>query len=44
MFENSADKILVKDTDQGALIQGRIDDLELLCKAYEMGKIKERAI
>lgn len=44
VFENSAYKILVRDTDQGADIQRRIEDLTLLCKAYEMGKIKERAI
>ena len=43
VFEHSADKILVKDTDQGAHIQRRIDDLMLLCRAYETGKIKERA-
>lgn len=44
VFENSASKILVKDTDQGVRIQRRIDDLLLLCKAYETGKIKERAV
>ena len=44
VFENSAYKILVRDTDQGADIQRRIEDLTLLCKAYETGKIKERAI
>ena len=44
VFENSKQKILVKDTDQGKEIQGRIDDLTLLCKAYEAGRIKERTI
>lgn len=42
VFEPSAEKILVKDTDQGAEIQRRIDDLKLLGKAYETGRIKER--
>ena len=42
VFEPSAEKILVKDTDQGAEIRRRIDDLELLGKAYETGRIKER--
>ena len=44
VFEPSAEKILVKDTDQGAEIQRRIDDLALLGKAYETGRIKERTI
>ena len=44
VFENSAHRILVKDTDQGAEIQRRIDDLTLLGKAYESGIIKEKAI
>ena len=44
VFENSAHRILVKDTDQGAEIQRRIDDLALLGKAYESGIIKEKAI
>ena len=44
VFETSAQKILVKDTDQGAEIQRRIDDLALLGKAYETGRIKERAV
>ncbi len=42
VFEPSAEKILVKDTDQGAEIERRIDDLKLLGKAYETGRIKER--
>ena len=44
VFENSMRKILVKDTDQGAQIQRRIDDLSLLGKAYESGRIKERTV
>ena len=44
VFEPSAEKILVKDTDQGLEIQRRIDDLALLGKAYESGRIKERTI
>ena len=44
VFENSERKMLVKDTDQGAKIQKRIDDLTLLCKAYEEGRIKERTV
>ena len=44
VFEPSAEKILVKDTDQGLEIQRRIDDLTLLGKAYESGRIKERTI
>lgn len=44
VFENSAHRIFVKDTDQGAEIQRRIDDLTLLGKAYESGIIKEKAI
>lgn len=44
VFENSKRKILVKDTDQGKKIQKRIDDLKLLCEAYETGRIKERTV
>ena len=44
VFEPSAEKILVKDTDQGLEIQRHIDDLALLGKAYESGRIKERTI
>ena len=44
VFENSKHKILVKDTDKGIEIQKRIDDLLLLCKAYESGRIKERTV
>ena len=44
VFEHSQYKILVKDTDQGAELQRRIDDLSLLVKAFETGRIKERTI
>ena len=44
VFESSAKKILLRDTDQGARIQRRIDDLTLLGKAYESGRIKERTV
>ena len=44
VFESSAKKILLRDTDQGAQIQRRIDDLTLLGKAYESGRIKERTV
>ncbi len=44
VFENSENKILVKDTDIGAEIQARIDDLMLLRGAYETGLIKERSV
>lgn len=44
VFESSKNKILVKDTDQGKDIKKRIEDLTLLCKAYESGRIKERTI
>ena len=44
VFEYSQEKILVKDTDQGAEIQNKIDDLMLLCKAFETGQIKERTV
>ena len=44
VFENSERKILVKDTDQGKKIQKRIEDLTLLCEAYETGRIKERTV
>lgn len=44
VFEPLAEKILVKDTDQGARIQRRIEDLTLLGKAYESGRIKERTV
>ena len=44
VFEHSENKILVKDTDQGAQIKRRIEDLTLLGKAYELGRIKERTV
>ena len=44
VFEYSQYKILVKDTDQGAEIERRIDDLSLLVKAFETGRIKERTV
>ena len=44
VFENSERKILVKDTDQGKKIQKQIEDLTLLCEAYETGRIKERTV
>lgn len=44
VFEDSRRRILVKDTDQGKRIQKRIDDLKLLCEAYETGRIKERTV
>lgn len=44
VFEYSKDKILVKDTDQGAEIRARIDDLHRLEAAFESGQIKERAV
>jgi len=43
VFEHSAYKMLVKDTDQGKEIQNLINDLVLLVEAYERGRIKERA-
>ena len=43
VFEHSSYKMLVKDTDQGKEIQNLIDDLMLLVRAYESGRIKERA-
>ncbi len=44
VFESSKDKILVKNTDKGIVIQQKIDDLLTLVKEYEKGKIKEKAI
>ncbi len=44
VFEHSEDKILVMDTDVGAELQARIDDLMLLREAYELGIIKERSV
>lgn len=41
VFEPSADKICVRDTDIGKRIQEKIEDLKLLLEAYEYGSIKE---
>ena len=37
-------RILIRDTDQGKILQEQITDLELLLDAYRTGRIKERAI
>ncbi len=42
VFEHSDRKILVKDTDEGIKLQKQIDDLNMLHRAYEKGRIKER--
>ncbi len=44
VFENLESKILLKDTDHGKVLQQQIDDLLTLVKAYEEGRIKEKAI
>ncbi len=44
VFEYSAYKILVKDTDQGVEIQNKIDDLMQLAEAFQRGIIKEKTI
>lgn len=36
------DRVMVRDTDDGADLKTRIDDLKLLIEAYKMGIIKER--
>ncbi len=41
IFEPSADKICVRDTDVGKRIQEKIEDLTLLLAEYERGAIKE---
>ncbi len=41
VFEHSNKDILVKNTDTGKKISERIEDLTMLFKAYETGKIKE---
>ncbi len=41
IFEPSADKICVRDTDVGKRIQEKIEDLTLLLSEYERGAIKE---
>jgi len=42
IFERSADKIRVKDTDTGRAISVKISDLESLLESFESGSIKER--
>lgn len=42
IFEHSADKIRVKDTDTGRRLTAKIDDLMHLLEGYETGIIKER--
>ena len=37
-------RMLIRDTDQGKILQEQITDLELLLDAYRTGRIKERAI
>ncbi len=44
VFEHSENRILVRDTDGGKDIRRRIDDLTLLLKAYEEGRIKDRNV
>ena len=34
-------RIMVRDTDQGDVIQGQVDDLMQLAEAYRKGEIKE---
>ncbi len=41
VFEPSADKICVRDTDVGKRVQEKIEDLTLLLSEYERGSIKE---
>lgn len=41
IFEPSADKICVRDTDMGKRIEEKIQDLTLLLAEYERGTIKE---
>ncbi len=42
VFEYANDSILVKDTDTGKEISERINDLTVLLKEYETGRIKEK--
>lgn len=42
IFEHSADKIRVKDTDTGRRISDKIEDFTKLLEGYETGIIKER--
>lgn len=43
MFEPSGKRMYVADTDEGAALQARIEDLKLLLAAYADGSIKEQA-
>ncbi|MBO6074400.1 MAG: fructose-1,6-bisphosphatase [Paludibacteraceae bacterium] len=38
----ASQRMLIRDTDQGKLLQEQIADLELLLEAYRTGRIKER--
>ncbi|MBP5658818.1 MAG: fructose-1,6-bisphosphatase [Paludibacteraceae bacterium] len=40
----ASQRILIRDTDQGRLLQEQIDDLEQLLNAYRTGRIKERSM
>lgn len=40
----ASQRMLIRDTDQGKLLQDQIADLELLLDAYRTGRIKERAV
>ena len=40
----ASQRMLIRDTDQGKLLQEQIADLELLLEAYRTGHIKERSI
>lgn len=42
IFEYANDNILVKDTDTGKEISERIEDLTILLREYESGRIKEK--
>ncbi|MBQ4093863.1 MAG: fructose-1,6-bisphosphatase [Oscillospiraceae bacterium] len=41
--ESASSKIKVRDMDDGAVLQRKIDDLKQLLAAYEAGEIKERS-
>ena len=43
MIEKLIERKYVADTDNGKVIQQKIDDLELLLKAYRNGKLRENA-
>lgn len=42
VFEHSADKIRIKDTDKGRIMNSKTEDLTRLVECYETGSIKER--